>query len=282
MLTRRGFLAQATITAVGSLGIASDGFAEAQRLPGVRRTALTLPRLPRSFDGLTILQVSDVHAGLYMSVERMREIAALLRRLTADLVVFTGDQVDRRPVDAEMFAAGFRGLQAPLGVFGILGNHDHFVDPALSVAALADAGISPLVNRAVELERGGGRLALVGVDDLFARIGGPDFGVLGRHPDRFRICLCHQPQGWRAARAAGADLTLAGHTHGGQIALPTRNLNVARLTTRYVAGPYRWRRATLYVSRGVGVGAVPVRVGAPPEIDVITLRRAARTLSAAA
>lgn len=282
MLTRRGFLTQATFTAVGSLGIASSGFAEAQSVPGVRRITISLPRLPEAWDGLRILQVSDVHAGLYMSVQRMREIAGLLARLPSDLIVFTGDQVDCRAVDADMFSEGFRGLEAPLGVYGILGNHDHYVGRTLARRALTGAGITPLVNRATELRRGRQRLTLVGVDDLYARGGGPDFNLIGRHPERFHLCLCHQPQGWRGARAAGADLTLSGHTHGGQIALPSRNLSLARLTTRYVAGPYRWRQTVLYVSRGIGVGAVPLRVGAPPEIDVITLRRKPVALSAAA
>ena len=116
--------------------------------------------------------------------------------------------------------------------------------------------MTPLINGSVTLRRGDARLALVGVDDLWSPHGGPEFSLLERHPDAFRICLCHQPQGWRSARDAGAHLTLSGHTHGGQIALPTRNLNVARLTTRYIAGPYHRDDSTLYVSRGIGVGAV--------------------------
>ena len=137
-------------------------------------------------------------------------------------------------------------------------------------------------NRTAIIERDGARLALVGLDDLLSPAAGPDFALL-RHPrNAFRVCLCHQPQGWDAARAAGAHLTLSGHTHGGQIALPTRNVNPARLQTRYIAGPYHADDASLYVSRGIGVGAVPVRVGAPPEIDVITLRSTAASVGVAA
>ncbi len=129
-------------------------------------------------------------------------------------------------------------------------------------------------SEAAVLERGGERIALVGVDDLDAIPGwGPDFTAVTAKDASFRLLLCHQPGGWRAARAAGADVTLAGHTHGGQIALPSRDINLARLSTPYVAGPYRRGEKILYVSRGIGVGGVPFRFGVPPEVDLVTLRR---------
>ena len=252
-------------------------------LPAVRSVTLPHPDLPPAWDGLTSAQVSDVHASPHMSTARLRLIRDLVDALGADLVVFTGDQVDRRPQDAERFASGFAGLDAPLGTYGILGNHDHYVDPAISEAALGEAGITPLVNRSVELTRGGSRLALIGLEDLNASGGRrPDFDLVRRHPCAFRVCLCHQPRGWRHARTAGAHLTLSGHTHGGQIVLTPRALNVARLHSRYVAGPYRREDAFLYVSRGVGVGSVRIRLGAPPEVDLLTLRRAAYVQLAAA
>ena len=211
---------------------------------------------------------------------RLRDTA---HHVNPDLIVFTGDQMDRRESDAELFVQGFSGISAPLGVWGILGNHDHFIDPRISEQALEAAGIQPLVNNAVTFERSGASLALVGIEDLHARDGRrPDFSVLERYPTSFRVCLCHQPQGWHSAAEAGAHLTISGHTHGGQIALTGRNLNVARLSTRYIAGPYRREESFLYVSRGVGVGAVPVRVGAPPEIDLLTLRSAVASQQVAA
>jgi predicted MPP superfamily phosphohydrolase len=282
VITRRKFLSRVSLATAGSLGFASSGFAAARGVPALRRSTLDLPRLPEAWDGLTIAQVADVHAGLYMSVERMQQIRSTLTRLPVDLMVFTGDQIDRREIDAEMFADGFRGIEAPLGVYGVLGNHDYYVHRSLATAALAEAGITPLIDQSVVLRRRGTSIALVGVDDLWSPSGGPDFDRLRHHQDAFRICLCHQPQGWHSARAAGADLTLSGHTHGGQIALPTQRVNLARLTTRYVAGPYRYRGSSLYVSRGIGVGAVPLRVGSPPEIDVITLRSPVAALSHAA
>jgi predicted MPP superfamily phosphohydrolase len=203
--------------------------------------------------------------------------------LDPDLIVFTGDQLDRRPSDADRFVRGFRGISAPLGVFGVLGNHDHFHDPIQAEQALMASGITPLINRGTTLRRNGAELAVIGLEEFATGTDrGPDFGVLGTYPNAYRICLSHQPRTWHAAADAGAHLTLSGHTHGGQIAINQRNLNVARFQGRYIAGPYRRGNATLYVSRGIGVGAVPLRFGAPPEIDLLVLRRPADAGSVAA
>lgn len=283
LLNRRGFIKSASLSAVGSLGFAGAGYANTQGLPGMRRTTFDFANLSSQWDGLTILQISDVHAGLYMTVDRMQRIRDLANSTPADLVVFTGDQIDRRPMDAELFIDGFRGISAPLGVYGVLGNHDYRVSQRRAIETMEHAGITPLVNRTAIINRGGQPLAIAGVDDFTSPSPqGPDFRILRDHPEAFRVLLCHQPQGWDIAKNEGADLTLAGHTHGGQIALPTRNFNPARVYTKYIAGPYSTQDSMLYVSRGIGVGAVPLRVGSPPEMDLITLRRRAEPASVAA
>jgi uncharacterized protein len=254
--------------------LARTRWLEASELPLVRRVALFHPDLPEAFDGLRIAQVADVHAGNFMPPERMARVRGLVEGMEPDLIAFTGDQLDRRDIDAELFVHGFAGITAPLGTFGVLGNHDHQAGVSLALAALDAIGALPLVNAAAVVRRGGARLAVVGVDDLDAGPGcGPDFSVLEQTHADFRLLLCHQPNGWRAGRLAGAELTLAGHTHGGQITVPSRGLNTARLSTPFVAGPYRRQGALLYVSRGVGVGAVPLRFGSLPEVDLITLWR---------
>ncbi len=244
-------------------------------LPLVRIVTLKHPSLPREFEGLRLVQVSDVHAGTYMPPSRLARVRELVEALAADMVVFTGDQLDRRDVDADIFVHGFAGLDAPLGVYGILGNHDHMAGARLAIEALTAVGITPLVNRAALLERGSARLLVAGVDDLDAAPGwGPEFGVLRRTAADFRLLLCHQPNGWLRGVEQGAEITLSGHTHGGQITHPGGRLNLARLATPFVVGPYLRDDAILFVSRGVGVsGLLPVRYGAPPEIDLITLRR---------
>ncbi len=265
-----------------SLGRDRLSRSRARTMSSLRRTTLELPDLPAAWDGLTILQISDVHTGPYSSIRQAHHIRHLATGLEPDMVVFTGDQLDRRRSDADRFVAGYSGFEAPLGVWGVLGNHDHATDPELAVWSLHKAGIRPLINESVTFSRAGQGLALTGLDDLDSLTGAPNFAEIGNHLHAFRICLCHQPNGWHTAARAGAHLTLAGHTHGGQIALTTRHLNMARLGTRYIAGPYRREDAFLYVSRGVGVGAVPVRFGAPPEIDLLTLSSPAVAKRAAA
>jgi predicted MPP superfamily phosphohydrolase len=245
----------------------------ASDLPLVRIVTLYHPDLPPAFEGVRVVQISDVHAGTFMPPERLARVRELAESLEPELVLFTGDQLDRRDVDADLFVHGFAGVDAPLGVFGVLGNHDHLAGAELAEGALLAVGITPLVNEAAFVQRDGATLLLAGVDDLDAGPGrGPDFSVLQRPAD-FRLLLCHQPNGWPRGRAWGADITFAGHTHGGQISGPKGKLNLARLHTPFVAGAYTRNDSLLYVSRGVGVGAVPVRYCSPPEIELITLRR---------
>lgn len=248
-----------------------------QPLPLVRRVFLTHPDLPEAFHGLTVAQVSDLHAGQFMPPEWLELVRQVLERLAADVVVFTGDQLDRRAVDAEIFVQTFAGIQAPLGVFGILGNHDHQAGSQLAIWALEAAGITPLVNAAVALHRRGQTIEVVGVDDIEAPApGGPDFGLLQPRKSQFRLLLSHQPRLWWEAVRHGAEVTLAGHTHGGQIAIGGTKLTLARLQSRYVAGLYISGSHLLYVSRGLGVGAFPWRFGAPPEVDCLTICRRPR------
>jgi uncharacterized protein len=277
-LTRRSLIHKGAFAAVGGALLGRSGWLEATELPLLRHVSLFHPALPRPFEGLRIAQVADVHAGVFMPPERIERVRLLVEGLEPDLVVFTGDQLDRRDIDAEIFVHGFASVSAPLGVWGILGNHDHAAGADLAIGAMEAVGITPLVNQTTLIERGGAKMLLAGVDDLDA-IGrpGPDFSILDAAHADIRVLLCHQPNGWHDGRLAGADITLSGHTHGGQIALPTRGVNVARLGTPYIAGPYRHGRALLYVSRGVGVGAVPLRIGSPPEVDLITLRRGSST-----
>ncbi len=272
-LTRRNAPRRGALSRVGNALLARSRWASPADLPLVRWATLTHPRLPGPFHGLRIAQIADVHAGAFMPPDRLARVRDLVTQLEPDLIVFTGDQLDRREVDAESFVHGFAGLEAPIGMFGVLGNHDHLAGSALALAAMEAVGITPLVNDAVMVDREDASLTIAGVDDLDALPpAAPDFRAVHRFPGQFRLLLCHQPNGWPQARLAGAEITLAGHTHGGQITIPSRGLNVARLRTPFVAGPY-WRRdQLLYVSRGVGVGAVPLRFGSLPEVDLITLQ----------
>jgi predicted MPP superfamily phosphohydrolase len=170
-----------------------------------------------------------------------------------------------------------------LGRFAILGNHDYFDDPRPIWQDLEAAGIRCLENAAALIRRNGDTLALMGLQDPMARNGRFHHMVFGPGPrpaeaardlpaEAFRICMNHRPSEWEQALAAGARLTLSGHTHGGQIN-PIPGFSSARLIGPRTDGLYREGDDLLYVSRGLGVVGLPIRIAAAPEIAILTLKR---------
>lgn len=282
--SRRAFLRGA---ALGSLGVATAssmaGALQAYAVPETPTVELPFPDLPEGLDGLRIAQLSDLHVGPLVSADVVRQWRRTLEALQPDLVVITGDLVDSRAEELASFSAAFHGFRAPLGTYAILGNHDYFQDPTPIWRDLEDLGILPLENRHTLITHRGASLALLGLQDPMAlngRFRGVRFGP-GPQPfeasrdipkEAFRVCLNHRPSEWRDALAAGARLTLSGHTHGGQINL-IPGLNSARILGPYTAGLYGSGDRKLYVSRGLGVVALPMRINAPPELPLIVLRR---------
>jgi predicted MPP superfamily phosphohydrolase len=272
--SRRRFLARGTAGLLGGAAAVSiAGLAEAERAPELTRLEIPLPGLHPDLDGLTVLQLSDIHAGTLVTEERMRAWAMAAAALSPDLVVFTGDLLDSSARAAGPFARAFGGLRGRLGTFACLGNHDYYAGQRAAVRAVRDAGQALLDNTGLRIARGRGTLWICGVDDP---MGGaePEAALRGAEPGEPRILLSHRPGLADLCAAAGADLVLSGHTHGGQLALG-RQLSPARLLGRHVMGHYRLAGGRqLYVHRGMGVvGAVPIRLGSPPELALLTLRR---------
>jgi len=281
---RRKFLRQTSVVGVGLAGYGVlRGSIEAHSDPDIIRLELSFPDLPPGLDGLRLVQISDLHAGplvLPWQVQRWRRLAEGER---PDLLVITGDMVDSLPHEAGVVSDAFRGFRAPLGCYAILGNHDYFTDPRPIWSVLEGIGIQFLENRHALVTRKDGTLALVGLQDPMARHGHfldiaygpgplPDRAVQGIPDGAWRLCLSHRPSDWHLARRTGAPLTLSGHTHGGQVNL-IPGLSSALLLGQYTQGLYQQDGQSLYVNRGLGVVGLPIRVGAPPEITVITLRR---------
>ena len=280
-LSRRRFLARATYAyAATGLTLAGYGIESARRLPGVTRRVLTFSDLPPAFDGLTILHVSDVHAGQFMERDQMQEIVARANALHADLVLQTGDMIDYSPSYIPEYVRAFRDLSAPLGVITCLGNHDLYTGAAKVIKGVRDAGQLLVRGETHLIERNGSTLALAGIDD-------PDNWVYddpqtvavdrvlrGIPADAFKILLAHRPGAFDTAHQRGVALTLSGHIHGGQIAIPLVGWSAGQLITKYVAGHFESGGSQLYVSRGIGVVGVPIRVFVPPELVLFTLRRA--------
>jgi len=281
---RRAFLRTAALASTGgAIAFGVDGAREAYGNPEITRRTLPFPDLPQGLDGLRIAQITDLHAGPLVGPATLRRWRQLTEREQPELLLITGDLVDSRPEELEPLLEAFRDFLPPLGRFAVLGNHDFFDDPRPIWRDLEREGIRCLENAAALILRNGSTLALMGLQDPMARNGRFRRMVFGPGPrpaeaardlpaDAFRICMNHRPSEWEQALAAGARLTLSGHTHGGQIN-PIPGFNSARILGPRTEGLYREGEDLLYVSRGLGVVGLPIRIAAAPEIVILTLKR---------
>jgi predicted MPP superfamily phosphohydrolase len=264
---------QARSLAVSAAGVlAVLALVQGLRPPEVRVHEVRISGLRPEYDGLRIVQLTDLHVGPLLGEDWVRQRVAQVEALRPDLVLVTGDLVDHDGVVSESVAPIFRHLRAPLGVWGVLGNHEYYAGLDLAVRIFDASGITLLRDRTVEVAPG---LVLAGIDDLSARrqFGGNGFPVdrtLAHRPAGTTILLSHSP--WQVERAAefGVDLMLSGHTHAGQIWPFTY---VVRMMYPYVVGRYEVNGMTLLVSRGTGLWGPPMRLFRPGEITAITLRR---------
>ena len=281
-LSRRQFLARATyVYAAAGLGLSGYGIWSAERLPVVTRRTLFFPDLPLGLDGIRIAHLSDVHAGIHMERDKMEAIVGLTNSLKPDLICQTGDMIDIAATYIPDYVRAFRELRAPLGVVTVLGNHDRYTGEEAVIRGVREAGQAFVQNGSHVVERNGTPLALVGIDDPRNwRADDPQDAEVGialhrSPPEVFKILLAHRPGAFDGAAPRGIPLTLAGHIHGGQIYLPVIGWSAGRLITKYVMGHFRQGSSQLYVSRGIGVVGVPIRVFVPPEIALLELRRGA-------
>lgn len=279
---RRVFLARTARAAAwgGALATAGWGLVRVGIRPRVVTLDLAFPDLPPALDGLKIAHLSDLHLGLWSTPGEIAQALDLTRSLDPDLVVITGDLIDHNPALAQVFLRHLPLLRrVPLGLYGIIGNHDLYTGAEEVTAAVQSGGVVMLRNRHQTLTAQGLPLALIGVDDPgrhWYRNGGPvrlGQALRGLPAGLFPILLSHRPGGFDQARARGLPLTLCGHTHGGQFALPG-GPNLADLTFRYTHGLYREPEGLLYVSAGLGAVGLPFRLGVPPEIALLRLKRA--------
>jgi hypothetical protein len=245
---------------------------------------IPLPHLPKAFEGFRIAQLSDFHIGPFMPAGQIRKYVAMANALKPDLTVVTGDFVTFDGNTQDAVVEVLAGLRAPFGIFGCLGNHDAWCGVEDSITALFRLrGVRILRGEAVPIAIAGDAINLIGVDFQSHRRFGPSAPVahvlenieplIAR--DRVNILLSHNPDTFDRAAELGIDLSLAGHTHGGQAALEfiSPELAPCRLVTPYVAGWFRKPGGQLYVNRGIGTIGVPIRIGAPPEITIYQLTR---------
>ncbi len=275
-LTRREAFARAgafTVAGITASGMSFGGLYAARDLQ-VRDIEIYIPDLPPTLEGLTLVQLTDLHAGIFTGPRDFGAVVERTRALRPDLVVLTGDLLDNNPAHVPDAMRMFSQLHGRLGRYAILGNHDYYTGHRAVLDGLRRSGITPLVNQGIVIPSGTRHpgLALLGVDDVMAQRTFPD-----RRPDLDRalrdvpidaprILLAHNPTLF-TEYAGRVALQLSGHTHGGQI----NPASITRLVLRYVSGRYEQKGSVLYVSNGSGLTGPPVRLNAPPEVVRIGL-----------
>ncbi len=273
----RSRITAAAVAAV-SLVLVVWGYAEAMRVPRVRRVEVVLPRLGKGLDGLKVVLLTDTHYG---PIERSRwssGVTEVVNALEADIVCHTGDIADGTVAQRRAMAAPLGEIRAKLARAYVTGNHEYYGEAEGWLGHMAELGWECLHNRHLVVERGGDRLVVAGVDDITAvhsRTGHSmdhAAALAGTDPELPVLLLAHQPKQIADAVRHGVDLQISGHTHGGQI-WPFHYL--VKLDQPAVQGLTRHsERTQLYTSRGTGFWGPPLRVFAPSEITELTLRAA--------
>jgi predicted MPP superfamily phosphohydrolase len=243
----------------------------------VRELDIPIANLPAGLDGLRLAHLSDIHLSAFLSEKDLARVIDSTNELRAHLALVTGDLITTAgdPLDACLRQVA--RLRADAGILGCMGNHESYADvESYTEAQGARLGIQFLRSRAQQLRFGDAVLNVAGVD--YQRSGkrylnGAETMVA---PGALNVLLSHNPDVFPVAARKGYDLTLAGHTHGGQVTVEILNesINPARFLTPFVYGLFRRGAAAAYVTRGIGTIGVPVRLGAPPEIALLRLRKA--------
>ncbi|WP_408889129.1 metallophosphoesterase [Myxococcus faecalis] len=268
-----------------AVGTSTAGLASGSMGFKVESVEVRLPGLPAALDGFRIGQITDVHVGTFIDTQYLRDTVAAMNEAKVDLQVMTGDLIDDLDqLDATM--AALEECRAPHGMLAVLGNHEHWrgLDEVVEAYAKSQSRGSPvrlLVDESHTFEHGGQRVRVVGVDYPMsgrshrvkaARMKqSAEQAFQGVSPDEVVLCLTHHPDFFDHAAERGARLTLAGHTHGGQVAF--FGMPFFFFAFQYMLGRYRRGDHQLYVSGGTGHW-LPFRLGVPPEVTVLTLRSA--------
>lgn len=270
------FLARRCFPRVPGIGVPYSRQLERQLV--VSEATVSLPGLGDGLSGTTVLFVTDVHAGPFLAPPALERTFEKLISLAPDLVLLGGDLTTSGVDEFDRFAPAFRLLRAPLGVFAVMGNHEYYTRrPDTLRRRVEEHGIRFLDNRSVVLQRGGARLLLAGIDDLWE--GRPDLDAAlrdaGRHSGSEAappvVLLSHNPDVFFEAARRGAHLILSGHTHGGQIRIPGWPPLIRQSYYGLHAGRYATDGAELIVSRGLGADGLPIRIGCPPEAVLLRL-----------
>ncbi|MBI3790726.1 MAG: metallophosphoesterase [Gemmatimonadetes bacterium] len=245
---------------------------------------VTHAAIPAELDGLRIVQVSDVHVGPHTRASWLKGIADAVMGADPHLIAITGDLVDDFDEDVVHYAKGLGALHAPLGVFVIAGNHDIYANWPKVRERLGALPVRVLVNEHVVVEHAGARFVVAGTGDPAAgrnagtALGAVDIAATVRNlpSDLFTIALAHNPVLWPSLAERSLHLTLSGHTHWGQFAIPALEWCLASPFLEHAMGWHARGESLLYIHPGTTWWGIPFRLGTPPEVAVLTLRRVER------
>ena len=240
----------------------------------MKQVDIRLPGLPEAIDGLRIAQISDIHRGAFFSRRELDRAVGMINETRPHVAVVTGDLISFRGDPLDDCVSSLRQLRSDAGTFGCMGNHETYSGSTEYLTRLGmDSGIRFLRRHAIVLRFNGVNINLAGLD--YQSLRQPYLNGMKELmvPDAINVLLQHNPDVFETAAAMGWDLTLAGHTHGGQITVEilSEQLNLARFYTPYVYGLYTSGNRAIYVNGGLGTVGVPVRVGVPPEVSVLRL-----------
>ena len=278
-MTRREFLIRAGAGAAAiAVGGTTYAYAVEPEWLEVTHRTVNLRGWPPAFDGLRVAHLTDLHHSPVVPLEYLERCVNRVNDERPDLVALTGDYITlgKRKEFIEPVAAAMGKLRAPLGVFATLGNHDVWVDAPLVQQALARHGCTVLRNRGTAVARDGGRLGVVGLGDLWTEEVNFAQGFRGVPEGRPSLILMHNPDSFEDWPAGHPGFILAGHTHGGQVAIPGYGppFVPSRYGNKYARGFFQRADAAMYVNRGVGTAVLAVRFMVRPEIAILTIRPA--------
>lgn len=294
-MTRSDFLTKTAIVA-GTVPLVamSWGIISGAHDYRIRRKTIYLPNLPKEFDGIKIAQLSDIHSGSFFNKTAVKGGVEMLMKEKPEIVFFTGDLVNNESAEVEEYINVFDKVRAPLGVFSVTGNHDYgdyksWDTPQKKVQNFADLkeahrlmGYDLLMNENRFVEIGGERIAILGNENWgagrFAKYGDLDKAYKGSEEAPVKILLSHDPSHWDTQvrpKYNDIDLMLAGHTHGFQFGVEIGDFkwSPSQYAYKQWAGLYQKENQYLYVNRGFGYIGYPGRIGMPPEITLLELKR---------
>ena len=258
------------------LAVAAYGILIRRRLFSIRSLEVILPHLPQEFDGYRIAHLSDLHIGTHTPLSWGERWVRAANQQMPDLSVVTGDLITSGNDYHDDATSVLQGLKAKDGAYVSLGNHDYFGDGEGFIKKMRAAGVKVLRNEGRILKRGNAQLYLASIDDTWTGRAHLDKALADAPPHLPILLLAHDPACFSAAASRSVALTLSGHTHGGQIALPFcgRHVSLSHLANPFHIGFYQQAASILYVHPGLGTTGPPIRIGSPPAVVILTLRSA--------